>query len=464
VRALPIERFRALLGEDYAQVEKAAELGRELFAGRVVWHVNSTAKGGGVVELLSSLLAYSRGAGVDARWVVIGAGPDFFRVTKRIHNNLHGAPGDGGPLGDAERKIYEDALEENADELAATVRKGDVVFLHDPQTAGLVPAMLRAGAHVVWRCHVGLDTPNEHAERAWSFLRRYVEQAEAYVFSRERFVWGGLERSKVWIVHPSIDAFSPKNADMDAATVGAILRVAGLSDAEGSGLPVFSHVDGTPARVDSVAELVQAEPLHGDEPLVAQVSRWDRLKDPVGLLRCFAGFSRGEEHLLLAGPSVESVADDPEGAEVFEEVKAEAKGLPDDVRRRVHLAALPMEDVAENAAIVNAIQRRADVIVQKSLAEGFGLTVSEGMWKSRPVVASKVGGIQDQIVDGESGLLIADPRDLDAFGEAIGGLIGDPGRAQAMGEAARERVRQEFLGSTHLIRYLQLVGELIGRA
>ena len=204
IAPLPPDRFRELLGDRYRELEEGMTRGRELFAGRVIWHVNSTSRGGGVVELLTSLLAYARGAGVDNRWVVIEGDPDFFTVTKRIHNHLHGAPGDGGELGDAEREIYEAVAARNAGELADIVRPGDVVYLHDPQTAGLAAAVRETGAHVVWRCHVGIDEPNDIARDAWDFLRPYVEQAEVYVFSRRGFVWEGLDEDRVWVV-PALD-------------------------------------------------------------------------------------------------------------------------------------------------------------------------------------------------------------------------------------------------------------------
>jgi trehalose synthase len=462
VAPLPPERFRELLGERYREVADGIRRAQDVFEGRAVWHVNSTARGGGVAELLRSLLAYARGAGVDARWVVIEGGPEFFRVTKRIHNHLHGWPGDGGGLGEAERHAYEAALGDNAAELAEAVMPADVVFLHDPQTAGLIPAMRAAGARVVWRCHVGLDLPNDLAREAWAFLRPFVERAEAYVFSRQEFAWEGLDPERIWVVPPSIDAFSPKNQDLDDAVVGAILQAAGLSAAEAGAAPTYLREDGTPGRVDRRAEIDEGRPLDPGARLVSQVSRWDRLKDPAGLVRSFAEHLEDRAaHLLLAGPSVEAVADDPEGAEVLAEVRAQRAALPAALRERVHLAQLPMEDPEENAAIVNAIQRRSNVIVQKSLAEGFGLTVAEAMWKARPVVASRTGGIRDQVVDGESGLLVDDPRDLAAFAKAIDGLLRDPARAARLGEAARARIRDRFLGTRHLIQYLNLLDRLV---
>jgi trehalose synthase len=454
------ERFKAVLGDDYSRVEQAlADVGR-IFAGRVIWHVNSTARGGGVAEMLQSLLAYTRGAGVDARWVTIGGGDEFFRITKRIHNHLHGADGDGGGLGDSERAVYERILTASADELIPQLDDRDIVYLHDPQTAGMTRGLQSVAGHVVWRCHVGLDHPNELARNAWAFLLPYVEPADAYVFSRRAFAWDGLADRKLWIVAPSIDAFSPKNQEMEPEAVRAILARAGLSDGGGSAA-VFVRQNGTQGRVDRAAELDQDGPIPAHAPLVAQVSRWDRLKDSAGALHSFADHCRHPSaHLLLAGPSVAEVADDPEGAEVLAEIRAQRAALPAELRARVHLASLPMDDLEENAAIVNAIQRRADVVLQKSLAEGFGLTVAEAMWKARPVVASRIGGIQDQIVDGESGILI-DPSDLEATAGAVDDLLDDPARARAMGTAARLRVRASFLGTRHLVQYVELLGRLL---
>ena len=462
VAPLPPERFRELLGERYRELEDVIARGQELFAGRAIWHLNSTARGGGVAELLQSLLAYARGGGVDTRWVVIGGNPHFFQITKRIHNHLHGSAGDGGPLGEAEHRVYEETLRDNAAELARTVAPSDIVFLHDPQTAGLIDAVRETGATVVWRCHVGLDLPNDLARHAWSFLRPYVEQAHAYVFSRKEFVWEGLHSDKVWIVAPSIDAFSPKNQDVDEGSVRAILAVAGVREDGDSPQATFVREDGSPGRVDRAAQMFQDEPVPDGARLITQVSRWDRLKDPMGVLRGFVEHvDHPEARLMLAGPSVAAVTDDPEGAEVLAEVDHYRLELDPAVRRRVHLATLPMDDVQENAAIVNAIQRRSDIIVQKSLAEGFGLTVAEAMWKSRPVVATKRGGIQDQIVHGESGILLDDPLDLEAMGRSVGRLLDDPEYARGLGTTARQRVEDRFLGTRSLIQYEQLLAQLL---
>ncbi len=198
-----------------------------------------------------------------------------------------------------------------------------------------------------------------------------------------------------------------------------------------------------------------------ETPLVVQVSRWDRLKDPVGVMQGFAGIVDGAApagaELVLAGPNVSAIADDPEEAEVLDELVEAWRQLPHGDRNRIHLACLPMADVEENAAIVNALQRHAAVVVQKSLREGFGLTVTEAMWKGRPVVASAVGGIRDQIEDGVHGLLLEDPTDTAAFGAAVRGLLENRRRAEKMGKNARRRVEEEYLGVRHLLQYADLL-------
>jgi trehalose synthase len=397
--------------------------------------------------------------------MVIEGTPAFFDVTKRIHNHLHGSPGDGGTLDEAARQVYEHVLAENLGDFADRIHGGDVVILHDPQTAGLVPAMRAAGAGaVIWRCHVGLDTPNDVARSAWSFLLPYLGDADAYVFSREAFAWEGLDRDRIVVIAPTIDVFSPKNADLDDGTVRAILEVIGvLADGAPAAAPVFVRQDGTPGRVERRARMFEDEPLHGDEPVVLQVSRWDALKDPIGVIRGFGEHVPPDTgaHLVYAAPAVEAVSDDPEGGRVLREALAAREGLRPQARRRVHLATLPMDDLDENAMMVNALQRHARVVVQKSLAEGFGLTVAEAMWKARPVVASRIGGIQEQIVDGESGVLLDDPRDLAAYGAAVTVLLRDEARAERIGRRARERVRDRFLNARTLIDYGNVIRSVL---
>ena len=458
-------RFSSVLTEEaFADLEDLIDTGPRLLEERVVWNVNSTAKGGGVAEMLAPLVGLARGVGVDARWVVIAGDKDFFDVTKRLHNHLHGFDGDGGALGADQRTAYERTLADQGRELAGMVSPHDIVILHDPQTAGLIGAVKEAGATVIWRCHIGLDEPNDSARAAWDFLIDDVRRADAYVFSRSAFAWEGLDSDRVHIIHPSIDAFSPKNADQSNGQALAILAAAAIIPHDAEAQPTFTRTDGSEDRVRREAELIQEAPLAPADALVTQVSRWDNLKDPLGVLKGFAEHVApdADGHLVLAGPSTASVADDPEGAEVWASVKDAWHDLDDELRRRVHLVSLPMDDLEENAAIVNALQRHSAVVVQKSLAEGFGLTVAEAMWKARPVVASRIGGIQDQIVDGESGVLISDPHDLRAFGQAVVELVCDPDRARTVGDAARRRITEKFLGPAHLRRYVELFDHLSG--
>ena len=464
----PLDRLLELLAPDRRELlEETAEWGTDLLRGRTMWHVNATATGGGVAEMLQALLAYTKGAEVETRWLVLTGAPEFFTLTKRIHNLLHGSTGDGGDLDEAQRESYEQALRDDGDDLAGRLREGDVVVLHDPQTAGLVEKVRAAGAHAVWRCHIGKDDTDEHTDRAWQFLRPYVEQADAVVFSRQEYVPDWVDQDKVRIIPPSIDPFSAKNTDMTAEDVTAVLKRAGLVDLTGGGSGSYTYTrrDGSEGEVRELSGLI-----HGDQVVpegarvVLQVSRWDRLKDMDGVLRAFADHldsMPSDVHLMLVGPDVSGVTDDPEGAEVYADCQAIWAEQDEVARARMHLCSLPMDDINENARIVNALQRHADVVVQKSLVEGFGLTVTEPMWKGRAVLASRVGGIQDQIEDGESGLLLDDPKDLDTFARLLADLLEDHGQAARLGEAARERVRDRYLGAQAFVRYAELVRDLV---
>ncbi len=461
--AMGTDRLADLLGTQRLQhfTDYAARV-RGLIDGSTIWNINSTAAGGGVAEMLRALLPWARGVGIDTRWLVIEGDPTFFTVTKRLHNRLYGFVGDRGPLGERERACYDETLAANAEDLRALIRPGDTVILHDPQTAGLVETMREAGAHVVWRCHIGRDASNGYTDEGWAFLREDILRADAVIFSRKQFIPSWLPSDRVMLIPPSLDPFSPKNQDLSPDMVRRILVHVGLLGGHGEAgtFPLFLRTDGSPGRVDRHADILQSGPPPSpDVPLVVQVSRWDHAKDMAGVLEAFAAHLPGHEdaHLLLAGPSVSGVEDDPEGGQVLQECVGAWQSLPHSVRGRVHLACLPMRDLEENAAIVNALQRHAAVVTQKSLAEGFGLTVVEAMWKARPVVASAVGGICDQVVDGETGFLVEDATDLDAFGTAVGRLLSDPEMAAQFGKAGQRRSRELFLGDVHLERWAELM-------
>jgi trehalose synthase len=417
--------------------------------------VNSSSVGGGVAEVLRSSLPYWRAAGIDERWAVISAGPQFFRVTKRIHNMLHGYPGDGGELGERERRLYDSELAANGLRLVPMLRPGDVVVLHDPQTAGLVPRLRASGAIVVWRSHIGADRPNSLTEAAWAFLEPYLNEADAFVYSRRQDVPPPLHSAPVSIIPPCIDPASTKNRDLDRVSARAILAHAGIARSAGDPVvpPTYHRRDGSRIRLKQHATVRRTGmgPRIGLDRIVVHLSRWDRLKDPLGVLHCFADqvLDAADAHLVLAGPTARAVVDDPESEGAYDQVERRWEALPAQRRARIDLVRLPMVDLDDNAAIVNALQRVADVVVKKSLEEGFGLGVTEAMWKRRAVVASAVGGHRDQIHDGVTGILVEDPQDRARFGDAIANLLNNPARAQRLGWAARRSVQERFLLDHH---------------
>jgi trehalose synthase len=465
VDAIRPERFADVLGpEASSALSEAMRDGRDLLSGRRLWHVNSTAAGGGVAEILRPLAGYQLGAGWDGGWLTIDGDEEFFSITKRLHNHLHGDDA-GGPLGRPELLAYEHVLAGQLDELRATVGRGDLVFLHDPQTLGMAPALGEAGQTIVWVCHIGVDEPNDVVRRTWDVLRAFLDPVAACVFSRPSYAWSGIDPDRLRIVPPAIDPFSAKNQLLEKDTVRDVLHAAGVLEGPPSGDPGFQRGDGTRGRITQRVRSTEDAPVPASARVVAQVSRWDRLKDHAGVLRGFAEHVPPDEgvHLLLVGPEPDGVGDDPEQEAVLRDVTEKRDALPPAMRGLTHVLRMPIDDTEASHAIVNAIQRHADVIVQKSLAEGFGLTVAEGMWKSRPVLAGRVGGIQDQIDDGRTGVLIDDPRDLARFGAALTGLLADPARALELGGNAHEAVRERFLLARYLVQLVGIIDDLIGK-
>lgn len=455
------ERVERLITRDAAAMRSALR-------NHSVININSTPAGGGVAEMLQVLLPLTRGADIDARWLVIEGDPEFFAITKRIHFHLHGEPGDGGKLGDHEAEQYEAVMRRNIEELSAIVVEGDVVILHDPQTAGIAEYLSSRGIPVVWRCHVGVDGRNEWSEDAWAFLRRYLEPfVDAYVFTRAEYAPPWIPQDRLRVIRPSIDPLAAKNTSLSREETLAILAHTGIIDGPRNGPVPFTRSDGTPGRVERFADIIRTgPPPPSDAPLVVQVSRWDPLKDMIGVMHGFVEqvLDGSDAHLVLAGPVVTAVADDPEAAAELNKTWEQWRAMHHHQRSRVQLVCLPMSDIEENAVIVNALQRHASVVSQKSLAEGFGLTVTEAMFKGVPVVASNVGGIGDQIVDGESGLLVESPRDLAEFGSSLNRVLNDATLASRLGEGGRRRAIDHFLPDTSLGQWEELlVSAMSGR-
>jgi len=300
---------------------------------------------------------------------------------------------------------------------------------------------------------------------AWDFLWPYVEEANVAVFSRRASVPARLPRQSVRLIAPSIDPNSVKNMDMPLQEAAAILEHTGLVVCEGSmpDGPVFRRADGLPARVRHRCDMLRTGPAPrlGRDQLVVHACRWDRIKDPIGVMRGFVEHTlpHVQAHLILAGSTVHSITDDPEGPATLDDVQAAWRALAHEQRARVTVACLPMHDVEENAAIVNALQRHAEVVVKKSLEEGFGLGVTEALWKRRAVVASDVGGHRDQIRHLHSGMLV-DPADGSGFGHAVAELLANPSRASALGNAGHDTVEQLYLDSRQLAEWYELLAAL----
>ena len=462
-RTLQLARLEPAIGQErYRRLVAAGDQLKARLGDRTIWNVSSTAMGGGVAEMLRVIVGYVAGFRIPIRWITISGDPEFFATTKRIHNQIHSVP--STPLSTADAQHYEQVLAANADELLALIGPGDVAILHDPQTAGLTEVLAKAGVKVLWRCHIGIDEQTDVSRRAWEFLRPYLSAAHGYVFTRRQFAPLWVPPARTWIIPPSIDPFSAKNAELDQENVRAILAT--ISGTDRTGKPnapgSFPRADGSTGQVIRRGEITgDGRPEPGDA-VVVQVSRWDRLKDMAGVL---TGFTEhvlpfDDAFLVLAGPAVSGVTDDPEGAEVLAECLGQWHDLPARARDRVLLVTLPLDDVEENAAMVNAIQRRATVIVQKSLAEGFGLTVAEGMWKGRPMIGSAVGGIVDQIPEG-TGILLPDPADLPAFGAQVRWLLEHRQEADKMGAAGMAHTRENYIGDLHLMRFAQAIDAVI---
>ncbi|MDH2426547.1 glycosyltransferase [Sphaerisporangium sp. TRM90804] len=459
-RQVPLAPYEQVLGERRT-ARLRVELGRtgRLLGDGAVWNVNSTAAGGGVAELLHTLGPLARAAGLNTRWLVVDGDPEFYTVAKRLVSMLYGIAGDGGALGAEERRHYRRAMDSNAEALAEYVRPGDVVIVHEAQPAGLIEAARALGASVVWRSHIGSDTPNRFTREGGAFVSPYVAQADATVFSTPAHVTGWAPRPQ--IIAPSIDPCGPKNMALSAGQVAAVLGATGIL--AGGHRPLTVPVPiGPDVEVRRPAQVLRdGPPPPADVPMVVQVSRWDRLKDMGGVMRAFVD-SGVDGYLTLAGADLSGVTDDPEAAEVYERCRRAWEDLPPEHRRRCQLVCLPMADLRENAVVVNALQRHASVVVQKSLAEGFGLTATEAMWKARPLLAAAAGGLRDQVRDGETGLLLGDPADLAAAATGIRMLSTDRALAGRLGAAARRRVHDQYLPDRQLLDWARLIESLAG--
>jgi trehalose synthase len=393
--------------DDYAEaagpevVEQLRKLARPL-QGKSVVHVNSTRVGGGVAEILMRLVPLMQDLGMRAGWEVIEGSPEFFAVTKSLHNALQGNP---VPIPVSQLELFQDVNRRNAEALRGPLEEADFVFIHDPQPAALLRHFPKRRGKWVWRCHIDVGRP---FRPTWKYLREVVRPFDASVYSLASFAQPLTHPQ--YIIAPSIDPLSEKNMPLEREEVEAAAR----------------RFDLDPAR-----------------PVVLQVSRFDRFKDPVGVIRAYRLVKPHVPiQLVLAGGTAD---DDPEGAAVLSEVLSEAGDDPD-----IHVVELP----PDAHRVINALQRHATLVLQKSLREGFGLTVTEAMWKGKPVVGGETGGILLQIANFHTGFLVSTPE---GAALRIRYLLSRPGTMALMGEKARRFVRENFLLTRHLREYLTLM-------
>jgi trehalose synthase len=398
---IPLEDYAELLGA--GEIEELHALAKPL-RGRSIEMINSTAVGGGVAEILTRLLPLAEELDLNIHWDVMTGGEDFFEVTKSFHNALHGAPYH------ASTEDFEIFLAYNERNRARLPLDAEFVVIHDPQPAALIDGRKKNGNHWVWRCHIDLSHPNR---TVWDFLETFVAKYDGSMFSSPEFT--RQLAIPQYLFYPAIDPLSEKNRELEPEFIAQVL-----------------------ARYN-------IDPLR---PLLTQISRFDRLKDPVGVIRAYRIVKRYSDcQLVLAGGGA---SDDPEGAVVLKEVLDEAKSDPD-----IRVIELPAWAPLE----VNALQRASTIVIQKSLREGFGLTVSEALWKKKPVVASAVGGIPVQVIHRHTGMLA---HSVEGTAYQIRFLLSHPEIAAKLGEHGHQHVKENFLITQKLKRYITLFLTLAG--
>ncbi len=410
--------------DDYKEVAPPEQIKRirectESLKGKKLQHINSTAVGGGVAEILNRLIPLSNEVGVETGWDVIPGTNEFFTVTKTIHNALQGTK---VPWTKSTERIYEETTQDNFKKFMSEGKfYGDIIIVHDPQPAGMIPLIKRKfpDKKIIWRCHIDLARPNR---KVWSFIKDYVKYADLAIFHIPEFIPKDLDVPKI-VMRPSVDPLSPKNMELPTQFIYSVLDK---------------------YRIDKT------------RPIILQISRFDRFKDPRGVIEAFGlAIESVDAQLVFAGAMAE---DDPEGIAILEEIKRDVVAEPD-----INVLELAATPVIQNHLEVNALQRAAAVVLQKSLREGFGLTATEAMWKGKPVVAGNIGGLKYQIMDGVTGYLVGDVDkngylvySKEQSAGRIKSLLAHPKDSERMGRDAKEYVRKNFLITRHLGDYLEL--------
>jgi len=484
-----IESSRTL--DDYASFAHLAHAVQELrgeaalleksLRGRRVWMVNSTPRGGGVAEMMPMLVSMLRELGIDTTWAVISTDrTEFFTLTKRLHNLIHGA---GEPLFDGEaRELYQTVSRENADELAPKIDPNDILVIHDPQPLGC-GALLKEkfGIPAIWRCHIGVEEHTPQTRSAWRFMEPYATAYDHAVFTASEYIPDYLT-GHTTLISPAIDPLSHKNRDLSPHKLMGVLCNSGLAR---------THQDVVTPPFEDRAQRLRSDGRFGPaaearevgflyRPLVAQVSRWDRLKGYGPLLEGFVRLKRealaegfaGDVRerrrlellqLVLAGPDPSSIQDDPEAVEVLEEMCHHYAEIEPRVQRDIAIISLPMISRKENALMVNAIQRCSLVVVQNSLREGFGLTATEAMWKHVPVLGTRAVGLRLQIREGVDGFLVRDPEQPDEISSALRRMLEDPNDREMWGRSAQRRVYDQYLIFRQVAGWIRTLSRVVER-
>lgn len=400
-----LDQYKTVVGEEI--IYELAQMARVL-KGKRILHINSTKSGGGVAEILLTMTHLTSALGIEASWEVIHGNASFYECTKQFHNSLQGSK--NHTLNASLFKIYEDVNKENALHLKSQIENADIVFIHDPQPAALIQSFPNRKNKWVWRCHIDASHPNR---LLWRYLRTFIQQYDASIFSLVDFVQPLPH--PIFLIPPSIDPLTDKNTELATEEINDI----------------YSRFNIDP-----------------DRPLLLQVSRFDYFKDPLGVIQAYRlakKFKRSIQLVLAGG----GAADDPEGETVLKSVIQKAENDPD-----IHVLSLP----SDSHRTINALQRAATLIVQKSLREGFGLTVTEALWKKKPVIGGNCGGIRLQVINHRTGFLVNTPE---GAAERIRYLLQSPHLIQEMGEEGHRFVYDNFLSTRHLRDYLTLIISLL---
>lgn len=469
----------AYLAGSVQDLRKEAEAVLPMFRGRSVLMLNSAAIGGGVAEMLPQMVLMLNELGITANWAAIKTDRvDFFRLTKRLHNLIHGH---GNPaLGPEDRELYEAVNRGVANALRPHLKAGDILIVHDPQPMA-AGAMLRRelGIRAIWRCHIGLDADLPATRAAWGFLRRYAEHYDHSIFSAPEYVPDYLA-GRASVIHPGIDPCSHKNRELTPHKLTGILCNAGLAKEQGPLLtPPFPQQAQRLQADGSFAPATLPEEIGFlYRPIVVELSRWDRLKGFRPLMAAFVRLKQRLQNpaafleprhrrrleivrLVLAGPDPSSVQDDPEAREELELISRDYCALAPEFQKDIAVLSLPLDSRKNNELMINAIQRCATLVVQNSIREGFGLTVTEGMWKAKPVLGTEACGIRQQIRDGIDGRLVRNPEDPEEIAYRLDEMLADNLERERLGRNAQKRVYTEFLIFIQIQQALRILADCV---